>query len=170
MNNFTKILNLVIIFTALVLFSSCAKEHSSKTGWNYNDPKNGGFEVTYIDEQETGPGLVFIEGGAFTMGNVEEDVMRDWSNIPRTVTVSSFYMDETEVSNVNYREYLFWLDLVFTQADLKVVYDNAYPDHASWRKKLGAREVMVEYYFEYPTYNDYPVVGVSWLQAVNYAA
>ena len=45
-----------------LIFSSCGKEKSSVTGWNYNDPKNGGFEVVPYDEQETGPGLVLVEG------------------------------------------------------------------------------------------------------------
>ncbi len=49
-------------------------------------------------EQQTGPGLVLIEGGRFTMGQVTQDVLFDWNNKPRTVTVSSFYMDETEIN------------------------------------------------------------------------
>ena len=32
----------------------------------------------------------------------------DWDNIPRRITVTSFYMDETEIANLNYREYLYW--------------------------------------------------------------
>ena len=38
----------------------------------------------------TGPGLMFIEGGTFSMGRVEQDVMYEWNNVPRRVTVSSF--------------------------------------------------------------------------------
>ena len=57
-------------------------------------------------DQETGPGLVFIEGGSFTMGQVYDDVMYDWTNTARKVTVSSFYMDETEVTNFHWLEYL----------------------------------------------------------------
>jgi len=164
----TKFLSLA--FFAAILLASCSKESSSTTGWNYNDPENGGFEVFPFTEQETGPGLVLIEGGTFVMGRVEQDVMYDWDNSPRRVTVSSFYMDECEISNLDYREYLNWLERVFVPADLKVVYDNAYPDENVWRTKLGFADPNVEYYFKYPAYNDYPVVGVSWLQAVNYAA
>ncbi|GAB1397721.1 hypothetical protein MASR1M65_25010 [Saprospiraceae bacterium] len=40
------------------------------------------------------------------MGVTEEDVAAEWNNVPRRVTVSSFYMDETEVTNIDYREYL----------------------------------------------------------------
>ena len=114
---------------ALLLgMSSCKKQKSATTGWNYNDAKNGGFEVAPFEEQATGPGLVFIEGGSFVMGQMEEDVMKDWNNTPRRVSVASFYMDECEISNVDYLEYLYWLERVFIPQDLKVVYDNAVPD------------------------------------------
>ena len=43
------------------------------------------------------------------MGRVEQDVMYEWDNIPRKQSVASFYMDETEVRNIDYLEYLFWL-------------------------------------------------------------
>jgi sulfatase modifying factor 1 len=97
-----------LLTIAATSFYSCNKERSATTGWNVNDAKNGGFEVPPFQGQETGPGLVFIQGGTFTMGRVEQDVRYDWDNIPRRATVSSFYMDETEVTNVDYREYLFW--------------------------------------------------------------
>ena len=63
---------------------------SEKTGWEYNSPDNGGFEVVENWRPEAGPGLVFIEGGTFTMGRVEQDVMYDWNAKPRRVTVTSF--------------------------------------------------------------------------------
>ena len=57
---------------------------SSTTGWDYNNSKNGGFETnSKYKEQATGPGLLFIEGGTFTMGRVEQDIMYEWDNIPR---------------------------------------------------------------------------------------
>ena len=61
--------------SAIILLGSCAKERSTSTGWEYNNYQNGGFEKFDAKEQETGPGLVFIEGGTFTMGSTEEDVM-----------------------------------------------------------------------------------------------
>ncbi len=168
-----KITTTTSLFTALVLLamlSSCKKEASPTTGWNYNDAKNGGFEVAPYEDQATGPGLVFIEGGTFVMGAMEEDVMKDWNNNPRRVSVASFYMDECEISNLDYREYLYWLERVFIPQDLKVVYDNAVPDENVWRDRLGYNEPDVEYYFRHPAFNTYPVVGVNWLQATNYAA
>ncbi|MBE9510886.1 MAG: SUMF1/EgtB/PvdO family nonheme iron enzyme [Bacteroidetes bacterium] len=141
---------------------------SPTTGWNYNDPDLGGFEVISGYEQETGPGLVFIEGGTFTMGRTEQDILYDWNNIPKRVTVSSFYMDETEVANVDYREYLYWLSRVYVS--FPEVYKNALPDTLVWRDPLAYNEPYVEYYFRHPSYNDYPVVGVTWLQANDFCS
>ena len=132
---------------------------SSTTGWDYNNPDNGGFEVTLEAEQMTGPGLVLIEGGRFTMGQVQQDVLFDWNNKPRTVTVSSFYMDETEIKNVDYREYLFWLRRVYI--DYPEVYRRALPDTLVWRSPMGFNDPYVQYYFRHPAYNNYPVVGVN---------
>ncbi len=157
------------ISLASLLGTSCKKEASSVTGWDYNDEKNGGFEKVYYEEQETGPGLILIEGGTFAMGRTEQDITIDWDNIPRRVTVSSFYMDETEVSNLHYREYLYWLDRVFA-TDYPEVYKKALPDTLVWRSKVGFNEPYVELYLRHPAYNDYPVVGVNWLQANDFCA
>ncbi len=161
--------SLALMAVATMSLTSCFKEKSSVTGWNYNDPANGGFEVVAYTEQETGPGLVLIEGGTFSMGRTEEQVMKDWDNIPRRITVSSFYMDETEVANIHYLEYLYWLDRVFG-SDYPEVYKKALPDTLVWRSKLAYNEPMVEYYLRHPSYQQYPVVGINWLQANDFCA
>jgi formylglycine-generating enzyme required for sulfatase activity len=51
--------------------TSCKKNTSGATAWEYNTPENGGFFKMKYREQETGPGLVLVEGGTFTMGSVE---------------------------------------------------------------------------------------------------
>jgi len=158
---------IILALSSLLLLFSCSNQKSSTTGWEYNNSKNGGFEVnTKFQEQITGPGLVFIEGGSFTMGRVEEDVMYEWNNVPRKVTVSSFYLDETEVRNVDYLEYLFWIRRVYE--GYPEVYKKALPDTLVWRNKLGYNEPYVTQYLRHPAYENYPVVGVSWAQANDY--
>ena len=147
---------------AVVVFS-CMKDASSVTGWNYNDSKNGGYEKPPFDEQETGPGLVLVEGGTFTMGRTEQDVMFDWNSRAARVTVSSFYMDETEVTNFHWLEYMYWISRAYR--DYPQVLKNAMPDTLCWRSPLAFNEKYVDYYLRHPAYRDYPVVGVSWLQA-----
>jgi gliding motility-associated lipoprotein GldJ len=164
-----KLLTVAMLLASAAVISSCNKKAvSPTTGWKYNDPKSGGFEVAQSKEQITAPGLIAIEGGTFVMGGTYEDLMYDWNNMPRRVTVSSFYMDQTEVSNVAYLEYIYWLNRVFGQ-DYPAVVQKALPDTLVWRNRLAYNEPLVEIYFRHPSYHDYPVVGVSWLQANDYA-
>ena len=169
---------LIVILASAFMLTSCMQQtqtssrandsKSSTTGWRYNNPKNGGFETNVkFKEQITGPGLMFVEGGSFTMGRVEEDVMSNWDNVPRRVTVPSFYIDETEVRNVDYLEYLYWIRRVWGDS-YPAVYNKALPDTLVWRDKLGYNEPFVVQYLRHPAYKNYPVVGVSWNQAVEY--
>ena len=159
----------VFCLLACILLCSCKgkKNTSQTTGWAYNDPNNGGFEVTQINDQQIGPGLVAIEGGSFVMGGTTDNLTYNWDNMPRKVTVPSFLMDRTEVSNVDYREYIYWLNRVYGQ-NYPMVVRNAMPDTLVWRGRLTYNEPMIEVYFRHPSYNDYPVVGVSWVQANDY--
>jgi formylglycine-generating enzyme len=158
---------LMLLGATFTLTSCKKKERSGTTGWAYNDPKWGGFEKKDYKGQVTGPNLVLIEGGTFNMGLSEQDVTYEWNNVPRRVTVSSFYMDETEVSNIDYREYLDWLERVYGGSYPEVL-TKAMPDTLVWREELSYNEPFVENYFRHPSYDDYPVVGVNWLQANEY--
>ncbi|EDM42915.1 possible gliding motility-related protein; possible serine kinase [unidentified eubacterium SCB49] len=167
------------IFTVIISLSfvNCSKKDNYKdrsraTGWRMLS-RTGGFASNYNENaknQQTGPGLVFIEGGTFTMGRVQDDPIRDFNNTPTQQHVMSFYMDETEVTNLMYLEYLDWLKKVFPPSNpiYKDIYQNAVPDTLVWRNQLGANEVMVKNYLRHPAFSNYPVVGVSWVQAVEF--
>ncbi len=177
MKNVTKsIASKVLMLLALsIVLVGCKRSGSSNvdsaTGWQINS-KDGGFQYnTKFKEQETPPGTVFIEGGTFTMGKVQDDVMHDWNNTPNQQHVQSFYMDETEVTNQNYLMYLDWIKRVYPPEDenFRKIYEGVVPDTLVWRNRLGYNEVMTENYLRHPGYGQYPVVGVSWIQAVEYA-
>jgi gliding motility-associated lipoprotein GldJ len=168
-----RLLLLVALSTSLVGCNKSSKSSNSSrgTGWQIN-AKDGGFQYnTNFKGQETAPGLVFVEGGTFTRGKVQDDVMHDWNNSPNQQHVQSFYMDETEVTNLMYLEYLDWIKRVYPPADdrFKEIYAGAAPDTLVWRNRLGYSEMMVENYLRHPAFRDYPVVGVNWIQAVEYA-
>ncbi|MDA8715137.1 SUMF1/EgtB/PvdO family nonheme iron enzyme [Flavobacteriales bacterium] len=166
--NYLKIRLIALIAVISGLVASCSYEKSSVTGWDYNNPAYGGFQKVPYEEQETGPGLILIEGGTFTMGRVEQEVAQNGDNIPRRVTVSSFYLDETEVKNMDWCEYLYWVGRTYT--DFPMIHQKALPDTVCWREKLAYNEPYVDYYLRHPSYRDYPVVGVNWLQATNFCA
>ena len=174
--NKTVIINFFLVLVLLLGVSSCSKQSSSKggssaTGWKIND-KKGGFQYNNkFKKQATAPGLVMVEGGTFTMGKVQDDVMHDWNNTPNQQHVASFYMDETEVTNLMYMEYLDWTKRVFSPDDenYKNIYPGTLPDTLVWRNRLGYNETYTNNYLRHPAYASYPVVGVNWIQAVEFS-
>jgi sulfatase modifying factor 1 len=158
----------IVLFGIGIVMSSCSKhEKSQKTGITYNDKTNGGYERFRQTHPSPGPGLVPIEGGTFVMGgSADQDVTFDYNNVRRRVTVPSFYMDETEVANQDWLDYLHWISVTYPQ-DRELYYD-ALPDTLVWRKPLSYNEPYVDNYLRHPAFQDYPVVGVTWDQAQDY--
>ncbi|WP_197429587.1 gliding motility lipoprotein GldJ [Myroides odoratus] len=166
-------LQLLAGLLATVGLTSCSNTNngvSSATGWKIND-KKGGFQYNTNFEQQNPKGMVSIEGGAFTMGRVQDDIMADWNNNPKQQYVQSFYLDEAETTNIAYNEYLYWLKSVFppTNQVYAEIYKSALPDTTVWRSGTGFNETLISSYLRHPAYANYPVVGVTWLQANDYA-
>lgn len=169
----------LLAFSSTLILTSCGgggnskkgggtKRFTSKTGWKPNDQK-GWFFTGKQQKQKGWPGMVYVEGGTFTMGLVKDDVMHDWNNTPTRMQVSSFFIGETEITNYEYREYVTWLKFVFPPSDpsFKEIYKGALPDTTVWNNELS-RNDFAETYFRRPEFDYYPVVGVSWLQASRY--
>lgn len=74
------------------------------------------------------------------------------------------YISTTEVSNLEYREFLYSLK----QSGQTELYLRCLPDTTVWRRKSGYNEPYVEYYFRHPAYEHYPVVGVDYDQVTQY--
>jgi len=47
--------------------------------------------------------------GSYNMGNNDQDVPYSQISGSKTVTVSAFYMDETEITNNEYRQFVYWV-------------------------------------------------------------
>ncbi|MDR1975231.1 MAG: SUMF1/EgtB/PvdO family nonheme iron enzyme [Bacteroidales bacterium] len=154
---------------SVALFSvSCATDanQSKSTGWGMNDPKWGGFQSMNNYLQPVPLRMVFVEGGTFVMGNNQDNLLYEYDNIPRRVTVSSFYMDEYETSNEDYQEYLYWLQRIYGQ-DFPEVISKAQPDDLIWNDIPSFRDALKDY-FIHPAFKDHPVVGITWEQANDY--
>ncbi len=73
----------------------------------------------------------------------------------------SLFIDECEVQNIDYLEFLYW-----TGRNEPERYKSLLPDTLVDRHKLALCEPYVEYYLRHPAYFHYPVIGVSYEQAV----
>ena len=140
---------------------------SNTTGWRYNDEKMTGFGVKKNYKAQVPTGMIAIEGGTFTIGEKGEVITGERNNLRRRITVMSFYMDQYEISNVNWREYTHWMKTVFQQTAPQLV-ERAQPNGEVWREPLAYNEPLLEHYFTHPAFDEYPIVGVTWEQAMDY--
>jgi len=123
-----------------------------------------GFVVSDFGGQTPGPNQILVQGGRAVLGTYEEDVFYTHDNVERTVTVQSFYLDQTEIANVHWLEYLHYA----RRDSSETFYENALPDTTVWEKELAFNTPYVSNYLRYPGFRYYPVVGVSWNQAMDY--
>jgi sulfatase modifying factor 1 len=157
----------LVLVSIGTLLSSCSKhDKSQKTGIPYNN-KAYGYSKFRQTHPAPGPGLIAIEGGTFVLGgSADQDINFEYNNVRKRVTIPAFYMDETEVSNQDWLDYLHWISATFpTDHEL---YYNALPDTLVWRRPLSYNEPYVNNYLRHPAFQDYPVVGVTWDQAQEY--
>jgi len=170
-----RFINVVLLLAGgSILLSSCGQggrpssinpgNLSTATGIAYNEDSS--FQVRDFEGQPPAPNTVFIEGGRVVLGSFEEDLLHRNDNIERTVTVASFYMDETEIANIHWLEFEF-----YTQDSSQEYIDaNVVLDEQVWARELAYNDPYVDHYLRYPGFRYFPVVGVSWLQAVSYSA
>lgn len=216
-----------------------------------------GVNLNRLNDNRAPYGMVFIPGGTFIMGQSDEDITFSQTAQNRQVTIAPFYMDDTEISNSEYRQFVYWVrdsilitdyladdnyflaenpkaekrfidwsmvnrkspwdssnpvvqekisnmyyqgeDRIFgrneldvrlmkyyyewfdLQAAVKGRHDASkkrsdfiirdtlliYPDTTVWLADFSyaANEPMVVGYFSHPSYEEYPVVGLTWKQA-----
>jgi sulfatase modifying factor 1 len=114
-----------------------------------------------------------LPGGDAELGSfdIENSKLEDFNmmdiesnNLRRKVSVESFYMDETEVANIHWLEYLFYVQ----KDSAKEMYESALPDTTVWYKEMGYNDFYVQSYFRYQGFRFFPVVGVNWMQANDY--
>ncbi len=168
MNKVTKI----ALLSFVVLLGACAKgdlntDISNTTGWNYYDERTTNFEALAGFTGGIPTGMVPIQGGTLMVGERDEFITAPRDNGQRNLTVSSFYMDKYEVTNMNWREYEHWMRVVFGATAPNVI-TKMLPDTTVWREELAYNEPYLENYYRHPAFSFYPIVGVSWEQAMAY--
>jgi len=88
------IFKVTLVALTMLLLANCNRSNKNKstlTGLSFNDPKNGNYiRSNSFVGQKPPLGMVGVEGGSFTMGQVQDDVMFDWNTTPKKTSCSFF--------------------------------------------------------------------------------
>lgn len=173
----SRFLSLVVVFLLAALLQSCglfgnrgtASERANRRGEVTGVPNRSGWQQTLPHE------MVAVRAGTFWMGQADEDITQSQAALNKQVTISEFFMDKYEVSNNKYRQFLEAVRMgelaLGTPTTLdeppQFNIDELLPDTAVWSNSFSYHygDPLMEYYFDHPAFDDYPVVGVSWDQA-----
>lgn len=86
-------------------------------------------------------GMTLVPGGAFIMGKSDDDLANVQDAPTKTVTVRSFYMDETEITNSEYRQFVYWVRDSIVRTRLAVLADELGEKNDSKSKSSKKEEV-----------------------------
>jgi sulfatase modifying factor 1 len=89
----------LVFFSLIILMTSCSIKNRGEL--------IGVRQKKWFGEKPYG--MTLIEGGAYIMGKSDEDNAQLQNAPARTVTVPSFYMDETEITNSEYKQFVYWV-------------------------------------------------------------
>jgi len=92
---------LFVYFGALIILASCT---STETGELVGVRRKS--QPFY---QPDPYGMAFIPQGSYTMGVGDQDISYGYAHKPKTISVSAFFMDETEITNNEYRQFVNWV-------------------------------------------------------------
>lgn len=146
--------NIAFIALSLLVISGCGTTGSGElTGVTSNS--------TFMEPAPLG--MIFIPQGSFNMGQNEQDVASTSNAQTKTVTVSSFWMDETEITNSEYRQFVYWVRdsiarrLLGEQFDQFLIAEDALgneidPPYLNWDEELDwynqeYAEILEEMYY-----------------------
>ena len=106
MNNYY-LKNLVAVSAIVIVAASC---HKSKSKGQL--PKDGqlhGVALGKTSKFPKPPGMVYIPAGTFHMGPSDEDINYAFTSRNKQVSIAGFWMDRTEITNNQYRQFVYWV-------------------------------------------------------------
>ena len=91
---------LSVLFFAIFLLISCGKQESGQLTGAQARPKWGGFNPF---------GMVYVPSGTLTIGQSDQDVFSTYAQRQKNISISGFFMDDTEITNNEYRQFVEWV-------------------------------------------------------------
>lgn len=99
------LLNMILLGTIALLAASCGKLGKSSKG----TPNDGQLHGVSLGKKYTVArplGMVYVPQGTFHMGPSDEDISYSFTSRNRQISISGFWMDATEITNMEYRQFV----------------------------------------------------------------
>jgi len=87
-------------FTLLILVMSCGSRENGQLLGVIDRPAWNGINPY---------GMVYIPSGTLHIGNSDQDISNTFVQRPKSISIQGFYMDETEITNNEYRQFVYWV-------------------------------------------------------------
>ncbi len=95
-------------------------------------------------------GMVYVPSGSFTLGQSDQDIRRTYTQRPKTVSINGFWMDETEITNNEYRQFVYWVkdSIAHTMMDHSIEGDDG-GTMLDWEQELDwTDETLADLYYQ----------------------
>ena len=127
------LINLVAVAALFVMAASCGKNKSK--GKLPNDGQLHGISMQKTNKFPKPPGMVYIPAGTFHMGPSDEDINYAFTSRNKQVSISGFWMDRTEITNNQYRQFVYWCrDSIAAKLMGYVKHGADGTDYVDWQK------------------------------------
>lgn len=157
------------VLSGFAVLTSCGVGQREVDGELYGVEGREGYS------QDVPYGMVVIPGGTFHMGQSDEDIAATQINFNKQVTIGGFYMDDSEITNNEYRQYAVAMagnDTAgigrLTAEEINMISSKKFlPDTGCWMRDFTYHmgDPLMQYYYFHPAFDNYPVVGINWKQA-----
>lgn len=103
------LLNMILLASVSILAASCGKSGKSSKGGVPNDGQLHGVSLGNKYTIPKPPGMVYVPQGTFHMGPSDEDISYSFTARNRQISISGFWMDATEITNKEYRQFVWYV-------------------------------------------------------------
>jgi gliding motility-associated lipoprotein GldK len=105
-------------------------------------------------------GTVYVPTGTFQMGQADQDILASMSARPKQISIAAFFMDDTEITNNEFRQFVFWVrDSISHKTIGDVTTNEAGEERIDWSKKIDYSDPTTQETLKPLMYSEQDKVG-----------
>jgi len=136
--------SLLVLSLFAALFSSCGRKEDGQVLGVLDRPKWNGVNPY---------GMVYVPSGTLYIGTGDEDISNSYVQRPKSISIQGFYMDDTEITNNEYRQFVYWVkdSLAHNLLDHKIESEDGGESRLDWEAEIDPEdETLKELFYQGP--------------------